>query len=239
MNTPTTGVRGLKPLILGARIALGLVATLAVALTLILVNLGGVQQSTTFAATQPTGDLSPLTAASGLSDDDQEMNEVWCSTLTVGYNADSRITYLGYTPAMSPSGGSLDSTVFTYEDVDYTIENLFYQEFAGTVRQVVFEANLQLPDELILRLDDDEFFVSDSLVLGANENIHAWWLDSSIEWTEGQTVEVALMVPSHQESVVLTLEGVRTIPVPGSLAGEITGPNEFETYTINIEDDTV
>ncbi len=207
MNTTTTGVRGLKLLILGSRIALGIVATLAVALTLIVINLGGAQQINAFAATQSTGDLSHLSAASGLSEDEQEMTEVWCATLTVGNNADSRITYLGYTPAMSPSGGSLDNTAFTYEDVEYTVENLFYQEFAGTVRQVVFEANYQLPDELILRLDDGEFFVSNSLVLGADENIHTWWLDSSLEWTEGQTIEVSMMAPQSQLPVAITPVG--------------------------------
>ena len=239
MNTATTGISGFKPLMLGARIVLGLAATLTVALTLIVINLAGSQESTAFAATHTSAGSKNVAVSTEVAvGEESEMTEVWCATLTVGYNADSRITYLGYTPALSPSGGSLDETAFTYEDVDYTVESLFYQEFAGTVRQVVLEANQQLPDELVLQLGGDEFSVADSLVLGANENIHAWWLDTSIGWTEGQTVEVAMMAPRHQESVDLTLQGDRTIPVNGSLDGEITGPNGLDQYQIAIEDDS-
>ncbi len=237
MTKITTGSRGLKPHIIGARVGLWSMSILAVALIPSLIVLAIAQTKPAFAATHTTDDSNPIAVAAELTDDEEpDLAEVWCATLTVGYSSDSTITYLGYTPALALSGGSLDNTAFTYEDVDYTVENLFYQDFAGTVRQVIFEANYQLPDELILRLGDDEFFVSDSLVLGANENIHAWRLESGLGWVEGQTVEATLRAPQSQEAAVIAPEGDRIIPVNGSLNGEFTGSNDLDVYTITIED---
>ena len=84
MITATSGVRGLKPLMLGARIPLGLVATSIVALALILINLGGAQQSAAFAATQATGELSPLTAVSELSGDELSVTDSLVLAAKVG-----------------------------------------------------------------------------------------------------------------------------------------------------------
>ena len=66
MKEMTTGIRGLKPHIVGARIALGLMAILTVALIPSLIALA----KPVFAATQTTGDSSPMAVATELAGDE-------------------------------------------------------------------------------------------------------------------------------------------------------------------------
>ena len=103
---------------------------------------------------------------------------------------------MGYMPAMSPSEGDLGDTSFTYDGVEYTVLTIFNQK-VGQVRQLVFASDPHLPDDLILEIGEDEFPIADSRKLGADGNIHAWWLDSSLGWAEGQTLQVSLKEPEE------------------------------------------
>ena len=126
----------------------------------------------------------------------QRLPTVWKANLLVGEASDSQQAYMGYMPAMSPREGDLDDTTFTHDGVEYTVLTIFYQE-VGRVRQLVFASDPQLPDELILEIGEDEFPVADSLKLGADGNIHAWRLDSSLGWAEGQSLQVRLEQPEE------------------------------------------
>ena len=117
---------------------------------------------------------------------------VWSATMTVGEASDSSTSYLGYSPSLGADGGGLDDTDFSYDGVDYIIESLYYLEHDSGVMQLVFYAAAPLPDELVLQAGHQQFFVSDSLKLGANGDIHAWRLDRPLNWTEGQTVELQI-----------------------------------------------
>ena len=121
MTKITTGFRGLKPHIVGARVGLGLMAILMVAFTPALIVLAIAQTKPVSAATQTAEDSTATEVAAELTEDrESDMAEVWCDTLTAVYNSDSTTTYLGYTPAQSPSSGSVDDTPFTYEGEDCT-----------------------------------------------------------------------------------------------------------------------
>ena len=119
-------------------------------------------------------------------------HRIWSATLTVGGASDSTVTYLGYAPPLAPDGGGLDSTEFTYKGVEYHLEALFYQEHISGVRQLVFDAGAPLPENLVLQVDHRQFFVSDSLKLGSDGDIHAWRLSRSLNWTAGDTVGLKL-----------------------------------------------
>ena len=116
---------------------------------------------------------------------------VWNAKLVVGDASDSIRTYQGYIPGNTPPKGELDDTVFTHDGVEYNIVALFYQEI-GQARQLVLNADQQLPDDLIFEIEGAEFPVADSQKLGFNENIHSWHPDSSLDWTEGQELDVGL-----------------------------------------------
>ena len=129
-------------------------------------------------------------------------HRIWSATITVGGASDSTVTYLGYAPPLAPDGGDVDSTEFTYKGVEYHLEALFYQEHIGGVRQLVFDAGAPLPDNLVLQVDHRQFFVSDSLKLGANGDIHAWRLSRTLNWTAGQTLGLQIRAmggPLHQQ----------------------------------------
>ena len=115
-------------------------------------------------------------------------SRVWVATLTVGGASDSNVSYLGFAPPLDPEGGALDDTEFSHGGVDYTVETLFYQVVSGGVEQLVFDAGAPLSDKLVLQVGHRQFFVSDSLKLGTDGDIHAWRLNRSLNWTVGQSV---------------------------------------------------
>lgn len=114
--------------------------------------------------------------------------KVWSANLAVGEISESGITYFGYTSDLDPTLGDLDDTAFNYSGVDYTVPALFEQNNGFGFQQIILYAGARLPDELILKLDDHTFPV-------ATENVHSWVMDSSLGWTEGQTVEARLLGP--------------------------------------------
>ena len=121
--------------------------------------------------------------------------KVLSTVMTVGGVVNSDVTHLGYISGADPTEGELNDTTFTYIGVEYTVNNLFEQSNGVGFQQVVLEAGDRLPDDMVLRLDDHDFPIVDSRLLGASEDIHSWVMDSSLGWVEGQTVEVKLLGP--------------------------------------------
>ena len=131
--------------------------------------------------------------------------------------------------------------------VAYTVEDLFIQQ-VGSFRQLVLYAGNQLPEFLIFAAGDEEFAVTDSDVLGIQQNIHAWRLDSDFEWEEGQTVEVSLLcVKEFATQEVEPHFGPDPVDLPeetafsgtlspgDTLTGESTSANQFLSYKLLVE----
>ena len=148
-------------------------------------------ERTEIAVLSPPDSLYPREVASEISKG-CGLKRVWTAAMTVGVASSSTITYKGYAPPPAPDGGDLDDTEFSHKGIDYRVEAVFYQEAIGGIRQLVFTAGSPLPDELVLQADHRQFFVSDSLKLGSNGNIHAWRMNRPLNWTQGQTVQLQL-----------------------------------------------
>ena len=148
-------------------------------------------KGTEIAELSPPDSRYPREAASEISKG-CGLKRVWTATMTVGVASDSTITYKGYAPPLAPDGGDLDDTEFSHKGIDYRVEAVFYQEVIGGIRQLVFTAGSPLSDELVLQAGHRQFFVSDSLKLGSNGDIHAWRLNRPLIWAQGQTVELQL-----------------------------------------------
>ncbi len=119
---------------------------------------------------------------------------VWPTFMTVGMATAGNTTYTGYMPgAVLGAEGSLGHTSFTYQDTDYNVLALFHQQVNGGVKQVMLIADRQLPEYLVFYAGNDEFKVSESVTMGAGQNIHVWRVDSGPGWSEGQRVVVALL----------------------------------------------
>ena len=70
---------------------------------------------------------------------------------------------------------------------------LFHQQVDRGPQQVVLSVDKQLPKHLVLYVGDHEFKISESLVMGVNQDIYVWSVDSSPGWSEGQRLVVALL----------------------------------------------
>ena len=131
---------------------------------------------------------------------------VWATFMTVGVATDGNMTYTGYMPgAVSGAEGSLAHRSFTHGDTDYNVLALFHQQVNGGVQQLTLIADRQLPEYLVFYAGNDEFKVSESVTMGAGQNIHVWRVDSGPGWTEGQRVIVALLEEFGGESPALTI----------------------------------
>ena len=122
-----------------------------------------------------------------------DMRQVWSTTLTVDRLTDDTNTYLGYAATGDTNFGSVGDTHFHYKWRDYTVIALYYQENISTYKQLVIGADTRLPNGLALRVNGKTFRVSQSTVLGSDQNIHAWPLDEELGWTEGQELMVKMI----------------------------------------------
>ena len=123
-----------------------------------------------------------------------DMTSVWSTTLAVGQLDGDTDTYLGYSATGNTAFGKLGDTDFHYNLQDYTVAALYYQyqENISTYKQLVISANTRLPSRLSLLIDGERFRVSESKVLGSNQNIHAWPLDEDPGWVEGLKLRVKM-----------------------------------------------
>ena len=122
------------------------------------------------------------------------MKVVWSATLTVGEASQDETTILGYTPGRNVDIGDLDDTEFSDRGVEYTIDSLVHKE-VGSINQLVLETSTGLPDDLIFEVDGERYAISDADALGLHKDIHVWWLDSGLGWSDGGTMAVKLMRP--------------------------------------------
>ena len=137
-----------------------------------------------------------------------EMVAVWNATMTVGKATDGGTTYMGYASGVSlGTEGSLDDTSFTYDGTDHDVEGIFYHQARHGFQQAVFISDKGIPEEMEFQAGDDRFPISESRVLEARKNIHAWPVDMSPGGAEQQNIAVSLMTPSEPE------------PPPGPICG--------------------
>ena len=122
------------------------------------------------------------------------MKAVWSATLTVGEASQDETTILGYIPGRNVDIGDLDDTEFSDRGVEYAIDSLVHKE-VGSINQLVLETSTGLPDDLIFEVDGERYAISDADALGLHKDIHVWWFDSGLGWSDGETMTVKLMRP--------------------------------------------
>ena len=130
-----------------------------------------------------------------------QMDLVWLADMTVGMAQDADVTYTGYIPGASGGDdfeGSLNNVSFVHDGVEYTILGLFQQQVDNSIRQLVLNSDVALPDDLTFEAGDDRFALAKAVNFGANGNIHTWPLGEDLNWSEGQVMPVSLMEPSEQ-----------------------------------------
>ena len=169
-------------------------------------DLGVDAMTSTWPAIPAYSSVSGLESGSGEASRPNREVYVWATFMTVGMATDGNTTYTGYMPgAVLGAEGSLAHTSFTYGDTDYTVLALFHQQVNGGVKQVTLIADRQLPEYLVFYAGNDEFKVSESVTMGAGQNIHVWRVDSGPGWTEGQRVIVALLEEFGGDSPALPI----------------------------------
>ena len=161
-------------------------------------DLGVDAMTATWPAIPAYSSVSASESGSGSGEASRPNREVyvWATFMTVGVPP----TATRPTPAICPAHAS-----FTYGDTDYTVLALFHQQVNGGVQQLTLIADRQLPEYLVFYAGNDEFKVSESVTMGADQNIHVWRVDSGPGWTEGQRVIVALLEEFGGESPALTI----------------------------------
>ena len=125
----------------------------------------------------------------------------WAGRMTVGEEENSEGVRLGYVagPDGVNSAGSLLNPRFSYGDVDYTIQALFYEQTADPEYRLVLKVDKPLPAHLRLYIGDDLFLVDEAETSEFEGVSHFWTLDRDLGWTEGQIMYLVLLEPSHQE----------------------------------------
>ena len=150
---------------------------------------GGIAPSHTGTGTDSVSAFTPI-----ITEDQDDLRTVWSATLTVGEVADDATTIKGYGSRSNPVLGDLSNVRFRDRGAEYTVETLIHQQF-GSVNQLVLEVDARLPDDMVFEVGDEQFDVSDARILGQYEDIHTWFLDSEMGWSEGDTVQVELQRP--------------------------------------------
>ena len=92
--------------------------------------------------------------------------------------------HIGLHPGRNVDIGDLDDTEFSDRGVEYAIDSLIHKE-VGSINQLVLETSTGLPDDLIFEVDGERYAISDADALGLHKDIHVWWLDSGLGWSDG------------------------------------------------------
>ena len=137
---------------------------------------------------------------------------VWSAMMTVGKSDIASIGYLGFVAGDWPDTGSIDNIAFTHGGVNYIVTALYHPIVAGNPNHLFLHLDMPLPAELTFQVGPDLFALSDAMVLGAKHNIYHWYLDSRLDWAEGETVPLTLMggpqSGTFEESLVRNLPPV-------------------------------
>ena len=135
---------------------------------------------------------------------------VWSAMMTVGKSDIASIGYVGFVTGDWPDTGSIDDIAFTHGGVHYIVTALYHPIVNGSPNHLFLHLDMPLPAELSLRVGPDTFAVSEAEILGMRHNIYHWYLDSRLDWAEGDEIPVALM--GWTESGTLEESLVRNVP---------------------------
>ena len=167
-------------------------------------------------------DVLPIVSAqvegSAAAAEDEDIDSadvmVWSAMMTVGKSDIASIGYLGFVAGDWPHTGSIDDIAFTHGGVNYIVTALYHPIVSGSPNHLFLHIDMPLPNDLSLRVGPDTFAVSEAEILGMRHNIYHWYLDSRLDWAEGDEIPVALM--GWTESGTLEESLVRNVaPVIG------------------------
>ena len=134
---------------------------------------------------------------------------VWSAMMTVGKSDIASIGYLGFVTGDWPNTGSIDNIAFSHDGVNYIVTALYHPIVDGHPNHLFLHMDKAVPDDLNLRVGPDMFAIADADVLGLRHNIYHWYLDSRLDWEEGDEMPVALMTWAEtgtlEESLVRNL----------------------------------
>lgn len=126
---------------------------------------------------------------------------VWVSELTVEKASGALGTFLGYLRGVPgrDDRGSLEPSAFVYGGQEFSVQALVLRPRNIGNQTLIFKADHEIPDNLVLHIGDREFPVSESMVLGPRWNIHVWGVVEDLGWTDGQSATVALTATSANQ----------------------------------------
>ena len=127
-----------------------------------------------------------------LPDCEAGFEAVWQANLTAGHASDVMTNFQGYMSGRLNPIGALDLDSFFYDGQLFVIENLIFQQMLEGTSQLVLNTNQRLPSDLVFQENGWEFPIDDSMILGANNNIHVWKTKTPLDWSEGETFKVTL-----------------------------------------------
>ena len=127
-----------------------------------------------------------------LPDCEAGFETVWQANLTAGHASDVMTTLQGYMSGRLNPIGALDLDSFFYDGQLFVIENLIFQQMLEGTSQLVLNTNQRLPSDRGFQEKGREIPIEDSMVLGANNNIHVWKTKTPLDWSEGETFQVTM-----------------------------------------------
>ena len=121
------------------------------------------------------------------------LREVWAATLTVGEAEGEESDVLGYQAGWSEAFGALDSTTFADRGTKYSVGRLVHRPVGGGHFLLDVETGRPLDPNTVFEVDGERYAVLDSGPVGDEEGTHWWLLDSSLGWSEGETMTVKVL----------------------------------------------
>lgn len=123
---------------------------------------------------------------------------VWVAELTAERASGELVPFVGYWRDVQASEdrGTLAPDTFTYAGEQYAVQALVLRQRNFGNRTLIFKAERGIPDNLVLRIGDREFPVSESMVLGPRWNLHVWKFVEDLGWKDGDTATVSLTGPA-------------------------------------------
>ena len=148
--------------------------------------------------------------------------QVWSATLTAGTLTRGSLTYYGYRNVPGASGGELSDPDFEYGGETYTFIYIMslstrppnqpddVGDASGPFINVFLEPPLYDPN-LTFTFNGHAFAVADSDFMRENRGgtgLQIRWNNPGIEWTDGQSVAVALTAPTSTPALPLAAAGL-------------------------------
>ena len=128
------------------------------------------------------------TVSAGFGD---RMMVVWSATLTVGEWDPDNGPVWGY--LRDEDEGDLSDTAFRDRGTGYVIEGIFHTHLKDDIYMLDIATDTRLRSDLILEVDGVRYQIGDSTFLETNAFFQVWELESSLEWEDGETIEVRLL----------------------------------------------